>query len=106
MSQQPITQAATSGLSRRHAMFAGAGVIAGSAAALAASRLTSSQDQTATAASATGTGTGTKLNVPVMIQVADAGTGAFDLYVGSEVYRLVNTQFAGQVATAARKATK
>lgn len=104
MSNQPIVNHpidhAAAGLSRRNALFAGAGVIAGSAAAVVGTRLNSRGDLNSRAAGATTA----KLDVPVMIQVADASAGAFDLYVGAEVIRLVDTQFASQVATAARRA--
>jgi len=100
IADRPINRTAPA-LSRRNALFAGAGAIAGSAAAVVGSRLNSRTDATAPAA---GAGAGARLDVPVMIQVANAATGAFDLYVGAEVFRLVDTRFAAQVATAARKA--
>jgi len=104
-SNQPVSHqtidGAAAGLTRRNALFAGAGVIAGSAAAVVGTRLNSRGEPNSPEADAA---TSTKLDVPVMIQVANASSGAFDLYVGSEVFRLVDSHFAAQVATAARKA--
>jgi len=87
-------------MSRRGALFAGAGAIAGSAAAIVGTRLTSHQDEAAAAMMPATTNP----EVPVMLRLADAGKGTFDIYVGTQVLHLVVTKFAAQVASAADRA--
>lgn len=91
MSRQP----SPASRSRRNALIGGAGVIAGSAAAVAGTRLHSPGAEVAATAAATSP------DVPVLLRLADARTGAFDVYVGTRVIQLVDNGFALQVARAA-----
>lgn len=102
MSQQQVRHAAGPSMSRRGALFAGAGAIAGSAAAVVGTRLTTHQDQAVAAMMPAATNP----DVPVMLRLADAGKGTFDIYVGTQVLHVVDSKFAAQVAKAADRAQR
>lgn len=96
---EPTSHRAGTGMSRRKALVAGAGVVAGAAAVASGVRVSFSGEDAAAVTSATG-----GHDVPLILNLTDPRRGAFDLYVGTEVVHVVDRAFASRVAGAARRA--
>lgn len=87
------------GMTRRNALFTGAGAVVAGSAAVAGTRLAlGGGDSPADASIAPSAET----DVPVMLRLADATKGAFDVYVGTDVVHVVDNGFASLVARAAK----
>jgi hypothetical protein len=83
-------------MSRRKVLITGAGTVAAGSVAVAGARLTGG--------GASARPPATNPDLPVMVRLADARKGAFDVFVGTDVVRVVDDGFAARVVSAVRGA--